>query len=69
MVTMTANIDLASLIEKEVTPGIIILTEPMPISGTNKLRALANVHGCLALVELSVKFANQVEGARAEITF
>lgn len=47
----------------EIQPGITLLEEPVPVEGTNKLRALANVCGCLAVVELSIKFVlSQGEG-------
>jgi hypothetical protein len=36
--------------------GVVLIGEPTPIVGTNKLRCLANVDGALALVELSIKF-------------
>ena len=48
---------LDKLKDMEIQPGIIILEEPTPIPGTNKMRALANVNGTLALIELSVTFS------------
>jgi hypothetical protein len=50
------TIDLKKLDGQEVAPGIFIIGEPTPVAGTNKLRCLANVRGCLALIELSIKF-------------
>lgn len=47
----------------EVKPGVTLIGEPTPVAGTNKLRALANVCGCLAVVELSIKFARVTEDA------
>lgn len=38
---------------------IVLIGEPTPIAGTDKLRCLANVNGALALVELSIKFVAQ----------
>lgn len=40
----------------EVSPGVFIVGEPAPIPGTNKFRALADMAGCLVIVELSLKF-------------
>lgn len=40
----------------EVRPGIVLIGEPAPVPGTDKLRCLANVMGMLAVVELSIKF-------------
>lgn len=40
----------------EIRPGIVLIGEPTPQPGTNKLRCLANVMGMLAVVELSIKF-------------
>ncbi len=41
----------------EIRPGVFLIGEPTPITGTNRLRCLANVDGgLLAVVELSVKF-------------
>lgn len=40
----------------EISPGIVLLEEPTPIPGTALFRCLANVHGCLAVVELKLKF-------------
>ena len=40
----------------EVRPGVTLIGEPTPIEGSNKLQCLANVAGCLAVVELSIKF-------------
>jgi hypothetical protein len=40
----------------EIRPGIILIGEPTPDKGTNKLRCLANVYGALCVIELSIKF-------------
>lgn len=45
----------------EVSPGIFLIGEPAPVPGTNKLRCLANVGGCLVLVELKVNFVASQE--------
>ena len=41
----------------EVQEGITLIGEPSPVPGSAKLRCLANVYGCLAVVELSLRFA------------
>lgn len=46
---------------REIQPGIILIGEPTPAEGNNKLRCLANVFGMLALVELSVTFKREGE--------
>lgn len=43
----------------EVRPGVVLIGEPSPIAGTDKLRCLANVMGMLAVVELSIKFGEK----------
>jgi len=43
----------------EIRPGVILIGEPSPQPGTDKLRCLANVYGSLCLVELSIKFPNK----------
>lgn len=40
----------------EVSPGVYLVGEPTPIPGTNELRCLASLYGCLCLVELVLKF-------------
>lgn len=45
----------------EVSPGVVLIGEPTPLAGTNKLKCLANVGGCLALVELRLIFKKKVE--------
>lgn len=40
----------------EIQPGITLIGEPTPMEGTDKLRCLANVLGCLAVIELRIKF-------------
>lgn len=40
----------------EVRPGVTLIGEPTPVPGTDKLRCLANVLGCLCVVELSIRF-------------
>lgn len=44
----------------EIRPGVVILGEPVPIPGTDKLRALTNVVGCLCLIELKITFKEGV---------
>lgn len=41
----------------EVTPGVVLLEEPTPVPGTNKLRGLADVNGQLCIVEFGMRFA------------
>jgi hypothetical protein len=50
-------LSLPSLDGHEVSPGVWLVGEPTPVAGTDKLRCLANVGGCLCLVELRLKFA------------
>lgn len=45
----------------EVKPGVILIGEPAPMPGTDKLRCLANVFGALCVVELSIKFTKAKE--------
>lgn len=47
----------------EVRPGITLLGEPTPIPGTDKMRCLANVGGALGLVELRLKFLEEIKDA------
>jgi hypothetical protein len=53
---MTGVMTLPKMDGVEIRPGIVLIGEPTPVPGTNKLRALANVLGSLCVVELSVKF-------------
>lgn len=43
----------------EIRPGVVILGEPVPIPGTDKLSALANVVGCLCRIELKITFKGE----------
>jgi hypothetical protein len=43
----------------EIRPDVWIIGEPTPILGTDKLRALTNYRGALALVELRISFHEQ----------
>jgi hypothetical protein len=49
-------LDLPKMDGMEVRPGVILIGEPSPIVGTDKMRCLANVLGALCVVELSIKF-------------
>lgn len=40
----------------EVSPGVWLIGEPTPVPGTDKLRGLAEVQGCLCTVELRLRF-------------
>jgi hypothetical protein len=42
--------------KKEIYPGVWAIGEPSKVSGTNKLRCLAEINGMLVLVELILKF-------------
>lgn len=44
----------------EIHPGVVLIGEPTPVPGTDKLRCLANVYGSLCRVELSIKFLEKV---------
>jgi hypothetical protein len=50
------SLDLPKMDGMEVSPGVVLIGEPTPMPGTDKLRCLANVLGCLCLVELNIKF-------------
>lgn len=50
------SMNLPPLAGKEIRPDITLIEEPVPVPGTDKLRALANVAGCLAVIELRIKF-------------
>lgn len=49
---------------QEIAPGIFLIGEPTPITGTNKLRCLANVYGSLGVVELKITFASEARKER-----
>jgi hypothetical protein len=53
---ITGNMTLPKMDGKEVSPGIFLIGEPTPMPGSNKLRALADIHGALCVIELSLKF-------------
>jgi hypothetical protein len=53
----TGVLNLPTMDGLEIRPDVFLIGEPTPESGTNKLRCLANVHGMLCIVELSLKFA------------
>jgi hypothetical protein len=50
------SLDLPKMDGVEIRPGVRLIGEPTPVPGTDKLRALANVLGCLCVVELSITF-------------
>lgn len=54
---MTVSLELPKMAGKEIQPGVVLIGEPTPVPGTDKLRALANVHGALCVVELRIRFA------------
>ena len=56
------EITLPKMEDIEVSPGVYLIGEPSPVEGTSMLRCLANYHGTLAIVELSVKFTPSVKG-------
>jgi hypothetical protein len=56
--TLTANVDFDGM---EISEGVFLIGDPTPIPGTTKMRSLANVHGALALIELSIRFAEKRE--------
>ena len=58
MITIT---NLMSLKGKEIEPGVVILENPTPISGTNLMRVLASVGGYLCIVILKVTFGEKKE--------
>jgi hypothetical protein len=51
---------------REVRPGIVLMGEPSPVEGTNKMRCLANVFGALAVVELSITFTRHPSPAKEQ---
>jgi hypothetical protein len=53
---LTGSLNLPPLDGVEIRPGVILIGEPTPVPETDKLRCLANVLGCLCVVELSIKF-------------
>jgi len=60
---MTGYMTLPKMDGYEVRPGIVLIGEPSPITGTDKLRCLANVMGTLAVVELSIKFRERTQNS------
>ncbi len=56
---MQGTLTLPKMDGHEVAPGILLIGEPSPIEGTDKLRCLANVGGALCLVELRLTFKSQ----------
>jgi hypothetical protein len=46
----------------EVSPGIFLIGQPTPVPGTQLMRALANVYGALAIIELKIKFREPQNG-------
>lgn len=55
------SLQLEKMAGKEISPGVILIEEPVPVPGTDKLRALASVHGYLAVVQLKLKFQEESE--------
>ena len=53
---MEGSLQLPKCDGMEVRPGVILIGEPTPVVGTDKMRCLANVLGALCVVELSIKF-------------
>ena len=51
------RVQLPKMNSMEIRPGVTLIGEPSPIEGSDKLRCLANVAGCLAVVELCIKFS------------
>jgi len=41
---------------REIKPGVVLIGEPSPVEGSNKMRCLANAFGALCVVELSINF-------------
>lgn len=62
---VTLNLPLPKMHGLEVSPGVYLIGEPSPVTGTNKLRCLADVGGMLCLVELSMKFGEVVADLEA----
>jgi hypothetical protein len=56
MTNLLGELQLPKMGGTEVTPGVVLIGEPAPVPGTDRLRCLANVCGCLALVELRIRF-------------
>lgn len=56
------ELQLPKMVGIEINPGIILMAEPTPISGSNLFRCLANVHGALAIVELKLIFDTAQRG-------
>ena len=53
---MEGTLNLPKMDGEEIRPGVVLIGEPSPMPGTDKLRCLANVFGSLCVVELSIKF-------------
>ena len=57
---MSAGLDgtlkMPALDGREISPGVLLIGEPTPVVGTDKMRCLANVNGALVLVELRLRF-------------
>ena len=53
---ITGTIQLPKLNGIEIRPGITLVGEATAMPDTDKLRCLANVYGCLCVVELRIKF-------------
>jgi hypothetical protein len=58
---MEGSLKLPKMDGEEIHPGVILIGEPTPVPGTDKLRCLANVLGALCVVELSIKFKKGTE--------
>jgi hypothetical protein len=56
---ITGTLDLPKMDGMEVRPGVVLIGEPTPMPGSDKLRCLANVLGALCVVELSLKFKDK----------
>jgi hypothetical protein len=50
------SLNLPKMDGTEVRPGVVLIGEPSPVVGTDKMRCLANVLGALCVVELGIKF-------------
>jgi hypothetical protein len=53
---MEGRLELPSMDGVEIRPGVVLIGEPTPVPGTDKLRCLANVAGMLCVVELNIVF-------------
>jgi hypothetical protein len=61
---ITGSLQLPKMDGVEIRPGIILIGEPSPVAGSDKLRCLANVAGMLAVVELGLKFQARTDDCR-----